>query len=80
MKYGEVLGKKGWTRFLRDFRFFDVNRWGEVEEGPMQRKADPVGPYNPEYRGDSLRFCATLNLRIDANPNWCKIQSGIKGK
>lgn len=50
-------------------RFFDVKRWGEVEEAYARASADPVGPYNPEYRGRQSEVFAIPQSEIDANPN-----------
>jgi hypothetical protein len=50
-------------------RFFDVKRWNEVEEAYERAKADPVGPYNPQYRGRQSEVFAIPQSEIDANPN-----------
>jgi hypothetical protein len=50
-------------------RFFDVKRWGEVEEAYARASGDPVGPYNPEYRGRQSEVFAIPQSEIDANPN-----------
>jgi hypothetical protein len=50
-------------------RFFDVKRWSEVEAAYARAKADPVGPYNPEYRGRLSEVFAIPQSEIDANPN-----------
>jgi hypothetical protein len=50
-------------------RFFDVKRWGEVEEAYARASADPVGAYNPEYRGRQSEVFAIPQSEIDANPN-----------
>ncbi|MFC3417360.1 RagB/SusD family nutrient uptake outer membrane protein [Algoriphagus hitonicola] len=50
-------------------RFFDVKRWGEVEEAYARAAADPVGPYNPEYRGRRSEVFAIPLSELDANPN-----------
>lgn len=48
-------------------RFFDVKRWGEVEKAYARAKADPVGPYNPVYRGRLSEVFAIPQSEIDAN-------------
>lgn len=48
-------------------RYFDVKRWGEVEEAYARAKADPVGPYNPVYRGRLSEVFAIPQNEIDAN-------------
>ncbi|MDO8965429.1 RagB/SusD family nutrient uptake outer membrane protein [Algoriphagus sp.] len=48
-------------------RFFDVKRWGEVEAAYARAKADPVGPYNPVYRGRQSEVFAIPQNEIDAN-------------
>lgn len=48
-------------------RFFDVKRWGEVEEAYARIAADPVGPYNPVYRGRQSEVFAIPQNEIDAN-------------
>ncbi|NHE57096.1 RagB/SusD family nutrient uptake outer membrane protein [Cyclobacterium plantarum] len=50
-------------------RFFDVKRWAEVEEAYARAAADPVGPYNPEYRGRRSEVFALPLSELDANPN-----------
>lgn len=50
-------------------RFFDVKRWGEVEAAYARATDDPVGPYNPEYRGRQSEVFAIPQSEIDANPN-----------
>ncbi|MDF2159018.1 RagB/SusD family nutrient uptake outer membrane protein [Algoriphagus sp. CAU 1675] len=50
-------------------RFFDVKRWGEVEAAYARAKADPVGPYNPVYRGRQSEVFAIPQSEIDANSN-----------
>ncbi|HSF52519.1 MAG TPA: RagB/SusD family nutrient uptake outer membrane protein [Algoriphagus sp.] len=48
-------------------RFFDVKRWGEVEQAYARANADPVGPYNPVYRGRQSEVFAIPQSEIDAN-------------
>lgn len=50
-------------------RFMDVKRLGEVEAAYARAKADPVGPYNPQYRGRLSEVFAIPQSEIDANPN-----------
>jgi starch-binding outer membrane protein, SusD/RagB family len=52
---------------LEGLRFFDVKRWGEVEQAYARAKADPVGPYNPVYRGRLSEVFAIPQSEIDAN-------------
>lgn len=48
-------------------RFFDVKRWGETEAAYQRAKSDPVGPYNPVYRGRQSEVFAIPQAEIDAN-------------
>jgi hypothetical protein len=50
-------------------RFFDVKRWGEVAQAYARAKADPVGPYNPQYRNRQSEVFAIPQSEIDSNPN-----------
>ncbi|WP_100630282.1 RagB/SusD family nutrient uptake outer membrane protein [Algoriphagus formosus] len=50
-------------------RFMDIKRLGIVEEAYARAMADPVGPYNPQYRGRLSEVFAIPQSEIDANPN-----------
>lgn len=50
-------------------RFFDVKRWGIVEEAYLRAKADPVAPYNPLYRGRMSEVFPIPETELDANKN-----------
>jgi starch-binding outer membrane protein, SusD/RagB family len=54
---------------LEGLRFFDLKRWGQIQTAWARADADPVGPYNPVYRGRrSEVFPIPLN-ETDVNPN-----------
>jgi starch-binding outer membrane protein, SusD/RagB family len=48
-------------------RFFDVKRWGEVEEAYKRADADPVAPYNPVYSGRKSEVFPVPQSELDAN-------------
>lgn len=50
-------------------RFFDVKRWGIVEEAIARAAADPVGPYNPQYSGRRSEVFPIPQQELDANKN-----------
>lgn len=50
-------------------RFMDLKRWGEIEEAFNRAIADPVGPYNPNYRGGKSEVFPIPQSEIDVNPN-----------
>jgi starch-binding outer membrane protein, SusD/RagB family len=50
-------------------RFFDVKRWGIVEQAFARAKADPVGPYNPQYSGRKSQVFPIPQQELDANKN-----------
>jgi starch-binding outer membrane protein, SusD/RagB family len=50
-------------------RFFDVKRWGIMEQAVGRAAADPVGPYNPQYRGRRTEVFPIPQNEIDANKN-----------
>lgn len=49
---------------LEGLRFMDLKRWDEVGAA-----ADPVGPYNPSYRGKRAEVFPIPQSEIDVNPN-----------
>lgn len=50
-------------------RFMDLKRWDEIEEAFNRAIADPVGPYNPLYRGGKSEVFPIPQSEIDVNPN-----------
>jgi starch-binding outer membrane protein, SusD/RagB family len=50
-------------------RFFDIKRWGIVEEAINRAIADPVGPYNPQYMGRRSEVFPLPQQELDANKN-----------
>ena len=61
---------------LEGLRFFDLKRWGEMEEAYMRIADDNVPAYNPNYRGiQSTTFPIPLseldaNTNLTQNPGW----------
>ena len=54
---------------LEGLRFMDLKRWGTVEEAFNRASSDPVGPYNPVYRGGKSEVFPIPQSEIDVNPN-----------
>jgi len=54
---------------LEGLRFMDLKRWGTIEEAVNRAIADPVGPYNPQYRGGKTEVFPIPQGEIDVNPN-----------
>ncbi len=52
---------------LEGLRFMDLKRWGLVEEAFNRAIADPVGPYNPQYRGGKSEVFPIPQSEIDVN-------------
>lgn len=50
-------------------RFFDVKRWGIVEQAIARAIADPVPPYNPQYVGRRSEVFPIPQQELDANKN-----------
>lgn len=50
-------------------RFFDLKRWGKIEEAFQRADADPVPPYNPVYQGRRSEVFPIPLSEIDANKN-----------
>lgn len=50
-------------------RFFDVKRWGQVQQAYQRADADPVAPYNPVYRGRRSEVFPIPQSELDANKN-----------
>tara|TARA_B100000809_G_scaffold193813_2_gene192889 strand:+ start:2814 stop:4364 length:1551 start_codon:yes stop_codon:yes gene_type:complete len=53
---------------LEGLRFMDLKRWGTLEDAFNKAIADPVGPYNPIYRGGKSEFFPIPQSEIDVNP------------
>ena len=49
-------------------RFMDLKRWGTIEDAFNRAIADPVGPYNPNYRGGKSEVFPIPQSEIDVNP------------
>jgi starch-binding outer membrane protein, SusD/RagB family len=50
-------------------RFFDVKRWGIIQQAVARATADPVGPYNPQYSGRRSEVFPIPQQELDANRN-----------
>ncbi|MDG1729152.1 MAG: RagB/SusD family nutrient uptake outer membrane protein [Algibacter sp.] len=61
---------------MEGLRFMDLKRWGTIEEAFNRAIADPVGPYNPQYRGGKSEVFPIPQSEIDVNtkliqhPDW----------
>jgi len=49
-------------------RFMDLKRWGTIEEAFNRAISDPVGPYNPQYRGGKSEVFPIPQSELDVNP------------
>lgn len=56
-------------------RFFDLKRWGKMEEAVARAAADPVGPYNPVYLGEKSEFFPIPQSELDVNKNLTQNQA-----
>lgn len=54
---------------FESLRFFDLKRWGTMEAAYQKAAADPVGPYNPQYRGRRSEVFPIPQNELDANRN-----------
>lgn len=54
---------------MEGLRFMDLKRWGTIEEAFNRAIADPVGPYNPQYRGGKSEVFPIPQSELDVNPN-----------
>jgi hypothetical protein len=54
---------------FESLRFFDLKRWGTVEQAYARAAADPVGPFNPQYRGRRSEVFPIPQQELDANRN-----------
>ncbi len=54
---------------LEGMRFFDLKRWGQIQAAVQRAVADPVGPYNPVYRGRRSEVFPIPLGELDVNPN-----------
>ncbi|PQV51525.1 putative outer membrane starch-binding protein [Jejuia pallidilutea] len=54
---------------MEGLRFFDLKRWGEVEQAYQRLIADNVPGYNPSYRGVKSETFPIPQNEIDANNN-----------
>lgn len=54
---------------FESLRFFDLKRWGTMELAYQRAIADPVGPYNPQYRGRRSEVFPIPQPELDANRN-----------
>ncbi|PSL07154.1 RagB/SusD family nutrient uptake outer membrane protein [Cecembia rubra] len=54
---------------FESLRFFDLKRWGIMEEAYARAAADPVGPFNPQYRGRRSEVFPIPQQELDANRN-----------
>jgi hypothetical protein len=52
---------------LEGLRFFDLKRWGKIQEAFQRADADPVGPYNPVYRGRRSEVFPIPQSEVDVN-------------
>lgn len=57
-------------------RFFDLKRWGQVEQAVLRAAADKVAGYNPVYRGKKTEVFPIpqseldVNKKLVQNPAW----------
>jgi len=52
---------------LEGLRFFDLKRWGEMEQATQRAAADPIGSYNPQYLGKKSETFPIPQQEIDVN-------------
>jgi starch-binding outer membrane protein, SusD/RagB family len=52
---------------LEGLRFFDVKRWGQVEQAYARASADRIGAFTPVYRGRRSEVFAIPQNELDAN-------------
>ncbi|MBU7578596.1 MAG: RagB/SusD family nutrient uptake outer membrane protein [Flavihumibacter sp.] len=50
-------------------RFYDLKRWGQIEQAFQRADADPVPPYNPVYQGRRSEVFPIPQSELDANRN-----------
>ncbi|WP_242116872.1 RagB/SusD family nutrient uptake outer membrane protein [Aestuariivivens sediminicola] len=50
-------------------RFFDLKRWGEIEEAFNRASLDNASGYNPTYRGGKSEVFPIPQDELDVNPN-----------
>lgn len=54
---------------FESLRFFDLKRWGIMDKAYARAAADPVGPFNPQYRGRRSEVFPIPQSELDANRN-----------